>query len=103
MACFSGGRISESLRCVVWFDFVFSGSFCFYQRRLAARVDRLVSFWYSIPVSVRLVFTSRLMNINDFWQTIISAQVATALALIAVALVFIALKLYERSNPGSLR
>lgn len=88
---------------MVRFDFVFSVTFCFYQKRLAARVDRFVSFWYSISVFIRLVFTSRFMNINDFWQTIISAQVATALALIAVALVFIALKLYERSTPRPLK
>lgn len=40
-----------------------------------------------------------MMNPADFWKIVTSAQVSTALVLIAVALVYIAFKLSERKHP----
>lgn len=38
------------------------------------------------------------MNAEDFWRVMTSAQVSTALVLMAVALVYIAVKLSERGS-----
>lgn len=38
------------------------------------------------------------MNAEDFWRIMTGAQVSTALVLIAIALVYIALKLSERGS-----
>jgi len=43
------------------------------------------------------------MNFEQFWNIVSSAQVSTALVLIAASLVFIAFRLYEKTTSKSSR
>lgn len=81
---------------MVWSDSYFSWISIIQKVWLAIGVDKFIIIRYIIFVSISLVYQTIKMNTSDFWQIVTSTQVSTALVLIAVSLVFITLKLYEK-------
>ena len=81
--------------------FYFSWTFNFSATRLANGIDGVIYSWYGYVVFICIFNETDNTTMNDFWQIVTTTQATFALTLIAVALVLIAVRLYERGTQRS--
>lgn len=88
---------------MVWSHFYFTRTFDISTTRLANGIDGVIYSWYGYVIFICIFNETDYTTMNDFWQIVTTTQATFALTLIAVALILIAVKLFERGTPRSSR